>query len=552
MSKKTVTTVCGKEVPKSEARLIAGRYYLPGVSCFLFYVDGKEKYYRIESPFISYDYSTGKYALRKDLKHYGVVNLTKEKTPIFGRFSSYKGGPRAITTEDGNSYNEYSVLSYDILNSKWPEDISTGIFYDPRHPNLNLGKLKAKRKLNYGGVGIDYNANNKNPEFQKAIKAYESHHIPISKEVESIAKYFKDYTFGIEFETTTGTIPQYLLGKLGLIPLRDGSIAGYEYTTIPLKGVKGIQTIINICKELRKRCEYDHTCSMHIHIGGVRTDMLYLTVLYNLCSKIQDKVFRLVPHYKSDPINIAGLRKNYCQKLHDIGMSFPSNLFEMEKKSYDAQIKANYQALFNFCSGGQEAQVIDQPRQHPQGENKWQRHNRYFYVNFIPMIYDNKTIEFRLHAGTFNENKVLFWMLLNIAILEFADKAIREIHNMKDITLETIIEAFTGQFNEQSSDKALVDKMKKYLEWRVTMFKNCLANKDFMGKADVTLDKSALPITLLDSTVDEIDVLLAENFLLNNKLFGFKNIPKWTKDLMGDGDGIPIQMIEERKRKLVE
>lgn len=548
MSKKTVTTVCGKEVPKSEARLIAGRYYLPGVSCFLFYVDGKEKYYRIESPFISYDYSTCAYALRKGLKHYGIVGLTKDNGPIFGRFSSYQGGPRALTAEDGVHFEEYVVLSYDILNGKWPEDVATGMFYDPKFPNLNLNKLKAKRKLNYGNVNIDYNANGRNPEFAKTVKAYENTKIPISKEVERIGKYFKDYTFGIEFETTTGTIPQYLLGRLGLVPLRDGSIAGYEYTTVPLRGVKGIQTIINICKELNKRCEYDHTCSMHIHIGNVRTDMLYLTVLYNLCRKIQDKVFKLVPHYKSDPINIAGLRKNYCQKLNDIGMEFPSNMFELDKRKYDALVKQNYQALFNFCAGGNQADIVDGPRAHPQGDQKWNRHNRYFFVNFIPMIYDNKTIEFRLHSGTFNKDKVLFWMLFNIAILEFADKAARELHTMKDIPLQDIVNSFVGQFN---NDYELADKMKIYLDSRLSMFRQCLTNGDSMGKADVVLDKGSMPVSLLEAGEDELDVLLAKNFLLNNKLWGFKDTPKWAKELMGDGDGIPVQTVEERKRKLV-
>ena len=44
------------------------------------------------------------------------------------------------------------------------------------------------------------------------------------------------YTFGIEFETAGGFLPQHRLYELGLIPLRDGSITGIEFATVVLKG----------------------------------------------------------------------------------------------------------------------------------------------------------------------------------------------------------------------------------------------------------------------------------------------------------------------------
>jgi len=545
---KTVLTVCGKTVSKKEARLIAGRYYLPGESCFKFTVNGKNKYYRIESAFIAYDYSKGTFELRKELKYYGVVGINKDNTPIFGRFSIYLGGPKVFTTEDGHTFKEYPALSYDILNKKWPEDLSSGMFYDPSNRNVDYQKLKSKKKLNYGNQFIiDYNANSKNTSFIAINEAYSKNQIPFTKEVEKIASYFKKYTFGIEFETIKGTIPAYLLGKLGILPLRDGSISGYEYTTIPLNGVKGIQTITNICEELTKRCEYDHTCSMHVHIGNVRTDMLYLTVLYNLLRSLQAELFSIVPKYKTDPITLAGLRKNYCQKLNDINMVFPETLFQLPSSQYEAVVKNNYQMLYNFCSGGIHANIIENPVVHPQGDQKWNRTNRYFFVNFIPMIYDNKTIEFRLHSGTFNVDKVLFWMLLNIAILEYADTLSKEIHLMKTITLNAVIEKFASQFENSN----IGDKLKEYVFYRKELFNECAKNNDVMGKADIHLDKTGLPVSLF-SNKDQLDIILSKSFMYNNKLCKYKDSPLWAKRLMGDGDGIPLQQIfEDTKTKLV-
>ena len=53
-----------------------------------------------------------------------------------------------------------------------------------------------------------------------------------------LAKYLK-YTFGLEFETSQGYVPEDVCYRDGLIPLRDGSITGPEYSTVVLKGGEG-------------------------------------------------------------------------------------------------------------------------------------------------------------------------------------------------------------------------------------------------------------------------------------------------------------------------
>ena len=84
----------------------------------------------------------------------------------------------------------------------------------------------------------------------------------------SLDNLLKDLSFGLEFETVSGIIPNYKLNSLPLIPLRDGSIRGLEYATIPLQGKLGIQALIDSVKELKKRTKYDETCSLHLHKGS--------------------------------------------------------------------------------------------------------------------------------------------------------------------------------------------------------------------------------------------------------------------------------------------
>lgn len=49
--------------------------------------------------------------------------------------------------------------------------------------------------------------------------------------------YIKDFTFGLEYETSAGNIPWLSCIDTNLVPLYDGSIDGHEYVTFPLTHV---------------------------------------------------------------------------------------------------------------------------------------------------------------------------------------------------------------------------------------------------------------------------------------------------------------------------
>lgn len=533
-----VTTVCGNTVPKDKTKLIAGKYYLPGVSCFPFIVNGKERYYRINSPYIAYDYSENKYMLKKLIKFYGIVGLENGIRPIFGRFSK-KATVGAVTSENGIDFATYPILSESILEDKWPEDLATGVFYDPVNAPADI---KKKRKVNYANLGIDYNANQGNRTFTNAVEAYRNAQIEVSDKVRDIAHLFGNYSFGIEFETSTGTIPFHKLGPLGIMPLRDGSIAGYEYTTVPLSGEAGIQTIVNICQELQKRCLYDQTCSMHVHFGNIDTSPEYLVALYTVCRKIQAEMFDLVPNYKKDPVNIAKLRKNYCQLLGDIGIVYPKGYGE-DAKVTEKFVMDNFNNLLAFMGGGTLVPYTPGKKMaHPQGEQKWNRTNRYHWINFIPAVFDNKTVEFRLHAGTFNYDKVLLWMFLAISILEYTKRNMRTCHKLRTLSLNTVIEE-AGSMRGTSREH--IETLKKYVAHRKKFFQTCAAEGDVLGKTDVSLDAGKFSISLFRHVPENSRALLFDAFYLGKKKVKPTSPSSWVEKLRAENSEIPKFIYEE-------
>lgn len=55
-------------------------------------------------------------------------------------------------------------------------------------------------------------------------------------------------------------------------------------------------------------------------------------------------------------------------------------------------------------------------------DHKWNIASRYKIVNFNPILFgENKTIEFRCHPNTFNENKIIYWVFIINAICTYAN-----------------------------------------------------------------------------------------------------------------------------------
>ena len=296
---------------------------------------------------------------------------------------------------DGNFYHISRMKAYDFIKKVPPtNDYKTSLPYDSKDI------------------------------LEQNIMNYEKHYIPSLKlnNEENISKLIQDLSFGLEFETVAGQIPKNIHNRLGLIPLRDGSIAGLEYVTIPLSGVKGICNIVESVKELKYRTEYNDTCSMHLHIGNIPRTPEFITAFFKLTLALQDEIFSMFNLYKK--YNFKYKNKNY---------SAPFNTYDILSRldpviTKDNLIK-NFDVIFTELSEGYSlgtygdrgdlSQVHHHPKD-PSGHQKWNIHSRYHIHNFVPLIFGNKkTIEFRIHTPTYDTDKIMFFIFINSILVNF-------------------------------------------------------------------------------------------------------------------------------------
>ena len=212
----------------------------------------------------------------------------------------------------------------------------------------------------------------------------------------------EDLTFGVEFETSGGVVPHNKLSEMGIVPLRDGSISGYEYTTIPLTSIDHLH---DVTVELFKKCHVRTSDAMHVHIGNVPHTPEFLEDMYKLSYTLQNELYEMVPSYKKkDTRGVKRRGENYTNPLPNA---------------------TSVKQIINFLSDGAENgsdSITQRPHpSDPDGRRKWQIRSRYSSINFVNFIYSpSGTIEFRLHQGTVNPYKTIYWLLINAAIVKYA------------------------------------------------------------------------------------------------------------------------------------
>lgn len=478
-----VTTINGVIKEKKDCRRIGGDYYIIGDinikdSGDCYYIN--DKYYRIETGYITYDYEKEEYVIKNhsNLAN-GVVEIVDNKlvygyfTPVkFKNVYVYSGGDKIIS------------LSADIFKStnKFREQLKDGIFYDINDIQaINFNKKfkpkdEYKRSLPYNCKDIIVNY----------IDDYNNNDIQLNPTVEKYGSVVRDLSFGLEFETTRGNIPDRLSRPLGLIPLRDGSISGIEYVTIPLSDKKGLQAIVNSCNLLKQRTSYDDSCALHLHVGGVPRTMEFILALYKTLIHIQNDMYSMFPLYK---------KYNFGVKQNDYTKQLPTDILlnQMDKVIDKSNIVDNFDVLFKYLSQGvsfkgnyASLNEVDSHPSDPRGNRKWQVSTRYAWCNMIPLIFGNKqTVEFRIHTPTFEVNKVLNYVVMCSSIINFAKDNADEIlsdykHTLKGHNLQTIIEKsiYSGNTINSSDKYRLYNSISRYFRNRTqsTYSQNCKGN----------------------------------------------------------------------------
>lgn len=213
-----------------------------------------------------------------------------------------------------------------------------------------------------------------------------------------ISNYLK-YTIGLEFETSCGYIPENICYRDGLIPLRDGSILGLEYSTTILKGNIGINFLRQQLKTLKEYTNFNEDCSLHIHFGRfpLNSDKIYN--IYRLCKNLEWQFEEILPEFTFYGENYKVTGKNYCKKLY-----YANDFNDV----YKFLVKSNFYGDFT------------QPHPNDLKRNaKWHVNTRYYWMNLVNLLcYNvNKTIEFRFIRPTYNFKKILLWIYIFNAIL---------------------------------------------------------------------------------------------------------------------------------------
>jgi len=420
-AEKKVITIKGEEVPISQCRKFNKLYYKLGDiniqnsgDCYL--INGK--CYREETGLVVYNHSIKEYVILDNTLIKGVIDIIEDKL-IVGYFNTNVKYSKIIDRDNHSYYLHNPEIFKD--NKEYREQLSTGNFYHiSRLPSYKFNTLlfpskDYKYSLPYDSKGI----------IENNLKNYNENYNPeISKSIKNYAPLLENLSFGLEFETTKGYIPNRILDKYGLIPLRDGSISGIEYVTVPMQGEKGLQCTSDILKVLEERTEYnDDTCSLHLHLGNVPRTKEFILAFFKVGMKIQDEMFEMFPLYKKYNYHIKN--KNYSAPLPTYEI-----LSQLDSSINSNNIDDNFGILYKYLSMGQDFKLVGNDLNNvlshpadPNGNQKWNIKPRYLLYNLIPLIFGNKqTIEFRIHTPTYDINKILPFIFMNSLIVNFTIK----------------------------------------------------------------------------------------------------------------------------------
>lgn len=511
-AEKKVITIKGEELPISQCRKFNKNYYKIGNiniknsgDCYV--ISGK--CYREETGLITYNYSVKEYVILNEHLITGVVDIIEDKL-IIGHFNNNMKYSKVI---DKNN-NTYRLFNADIfINIKeYREQLSTGNFYHisklPAYKvnNISLPSKDYKYNLPYDSKGI----------IEKNLKNYNENYKPeISKNINNYASLLGDLTFGLEFETTKGFVPDRVLSQYGLIPLRDGSISGIEYVTVPMQGEKGLQCTVDILKELEKRTEYkDDTCSLHLHLGNLPRTKEFILAFFKVGMKIQDEMFQMFPLYKKYNYHIKN--KNYSAPLPTFEI-----LSQLDPDIDSSNIDKNFGILYTYLSMGQDFNSVGNDLNNvlchpadPNGNQKWNIKFRYFLFNIIPLIFGNKqTIEFRIHTPTYDINKIIPFIFMNASIINFT------IHHQNNILKNKLFlnsyDLLSIIYNQIdtcniSNKNTMKDLMYDYIEKR----KNYCERQTLRG--NILGTESEIPAPTVINWSDNQDIKKKENPYLSD------------------------------------
>lgn len=317
--------------------------------------------------------------------HINVISYHEEAGAISKEYSAFIENVDLNTLVYDNSRGKYLYFQENVPEGT-KKAMTTG------------AKAFGKKIFPYRFTEKRYNAFNFLEKFQQHIKA---------RSVTKTKQANLFYTFGVEYETSAGVIPEHLCFQNGLIPVYDGSITGIEYASVVLKGVLGLQTVRNQFKLYEQYSKINADCSIHVHLGGLPQSFLFAYFLHNVCFNLQ----KVLPQY-----------------LHP--WIFNSSAYKHSEKNYSKDLPDNiaFDRYYRYISGRDLSSLeswnpTDPHASDRDGGHKWNIAQRYYWLNVINLLYynKNKTIEFRCLPATMSPEKLIGWIYIFNAIAKYAE-----------------------------------------------------------------------------------------------------------------------------------
>ena len=228
---------------------------------------------------------------------------------------------------------------------------------------------------------------------------------PIKVAPEKEFEYIKQFTFGLEFETSAGNIPWLDCLENNLVPLYDGSINGHEYVTFPLSSNE-LPLIKQHLLLLDMHTTYDQDCSLHIHFGNFPIEYSKIESLCKFWNAFQWKLQKYIPAFSY-----------YVERYKSNGKAYNKPLTVRNLDSFYRSTTGNIYSDDNsfYLPNLYDAQEI----------RKWEVSGRYYNMNIMHLISGDKhkTVEFRFLRPTVNYSEVKWYILILSAFLNYVINA---------------------------------------------------------------------------------------------------------------------------------
>jgi len=434
---KTVITISNKRVLKSKTRKFSdNNYYEIDVDC----VKLKGKYWRIGKS-VDYDHFKNTFNFKKNMV-YGIVGSKMKK----GYFSD---NPNTVTLcLDDPNLNIKCLTKYIAKINNFVLIYGSENHYISKTVFSLFNKSIGLKSSYYNVSDNEFLLHNTTVKLNENLSKNKNRF----KKLTNFAN-FSNATFGIEYETSNGSINEFL--EKGLIPLRDGSLKNQfgeypiEYATCVVEGDNLINAVVNQTNALKYHCSYNEKCSIHLHIGYLETEDI--VNLYKLLFNIQDEIFTWFPDYRTNPKKYDINLKEYCKKLPKI--NFVDEITNPEASLTTINNHNLLQTAYVYADRDLSSvptrlllKIISEKT--APNIRKWNNPNRYYWVNLYNLLFKpSRTVEFRIHEATFDKNKILNWTIYCMAILKAAKN--------KDIALSAfeIIEKYVHPYYQ----KRLID-----------------------------------------------------------------------------------------------